>query len=52
MYRTLVFGFYSDQATVDDQIFQGQYEFIDAGKFHCAVKQTNVFKAVSEAHSE
>jgi hypothetical protein len=32
MYQTLVFGFYTDQRTVDDQVFQGNYEFIDASK--------------------
>lgn len=33
MYQTLVFGFYTDQKIVDDQVFQGNYEFIDASAF-------------------
>ncbi|CAG2104253.1 unnamed protein product [Medioppia subpectinata] len=30
MYQTLVFGFYTDQKQVDDRVFEGYYEFIDA----------------------
>ena len=32
LYETLVFGFYTDQNRIDDKVFQGQYEFIDASK--------------------
>lgn len=31
LYRILVFGFYTDQTSVNEQIFRGTYEFIDAG---------------------
>uniref|UniRef100_T1IVJ3 CUB domain-containing protein n=1 Tax=Strigamia maritima TaxID=126957 RepID=T1IVJ3_STRMM len=33
MYHVLIIGFYTDKPTVDDFVFTGMYEFIDASRF-------------------
>ena len=42
MYQTLVFGFYTDQKQVDDKVFQGNYEFIDASEYCTALHNTDI----------
>lgn len=46
LHQALVVGFYSDQAAVDDEVFHGSYEFIDASMYPARVPLQTVRTAL------
>lgn len=51
LHQTLVFSFHTDQVSVNDKLFSGTYEFIDAGQFHIPLLSSFIFFSSSSSSS-